>query len=221
MSRRVGLAAPLLLALAAGCGGSASRQPAPTAACTATTAEPGFELLFDGTEASAAQWRMAGPGRFRLEDCTLRTEGGLGLLWHPEPLSAYTLRVDWRVEGDDNSGVFVGFPDPGDDPWVAVRRGHEIQIDATDDAGWTTGGVYGALAPDEAARDAALRPPGEWNTFEITVSGDRVTVALNGTPVADLTDTDPARLVAPGHVGLQNHGDGDDVSFRSVRVRRH
>src|SRR3712207_7831141 len=51
-------------------------------------------------------------------------------------------RSDWKMEGDDNSGVFVGFPDPGTDPWVAVNRGYEIQIDATDDPDSTTGAIY-------------------------------------------------------------------------------
>jgi len=31
-------------------------------------------------------------------------------------------------------------------------------------------------------------------------------------------NTDPARSLA-GHIGIQNHGDGDDVSFRNVRIK--
>ena len=46
------------------------------------------------------------------------------------------------MAGDDNSGVFVGFP-PSSDPWSAVNNGYEIQIDATDAADRTTGSVYG------------------------------------------------------------------------------
>jgi hypothetical protein len=48
----------------------------------------------------------------------------MGLLW---------LKLDWRMAGDDNSGVFVGFPASGD-PNSAVGNGYEIQIDATDTA---------------------------------------------------------------------------------------
>jgi cytochrome c len=213
--------------VAAGCtsgGGDVDRSAAPAQTgaeeCTASTPEAGFRSLFDGTPQSAERWRQAGPGGFELVDCTLRSSGGLGLYWHPDPLPAsYVVRVEWMVPGDDNSGVFVGFPDPGDDPWVAVTAGHEVQIDATDDDGWTTGAVYGFDPPDVTARDAALRPPGEWNTFEISVDGDRIAVDLNGERVNDYSDTDPVRMNVPGHVGLQNHGDGDEVFVRRVEVR--
>ena len=106
---------------------------------------PGARVLFDGTEESLARWAHAGPGSFELqEDCTLRTSGGLGLLWYDdEPVEApATIRVEWRADGDANSGVFVGFPAVGDDPLVAVEQGYEVQIDASDEAGWTTGAIY-------------------------------------------------------------------------------
>ena len=64
------------------------------------------------------------------------------------------------MAGDDNAGVFVGFPDPGNDPFNAVNEGHEIQIDATDDPSHTTGAIYDFQAAEAAARDAALKPPG-------------------------------------------------------------
>jgi cytochrome c len=187
--------------------------------CSPTEPEPGYTSLFDGTQASLAAWRQAGPGSFQLQDdCTLRTEGGLGMLWHTTEFAAYSLKVDWKLAGDDNSGVFVGFPDPGTDPWVAVNEGYEIQIDATDDADSTTGAIYNFQAPDAAARDAALNPPGEWNTFEIVVRGQTITVLLNGVQVNQFTSTDPARDLTQGHIGLQNHGAGDEVWFRNVRI---
>jgi hypothetical protein len=46
-----------------------------------------------------------------------------------------------------------------------------------------------------------------------------VRVCLDGVLIDDFTDTDtdPARSLA-GHVSLQNHRAGDDVSFRNVRL---
>ena len=112
--------------------------------CEATEADPGYRTLFDGTAESLEDWNMAGPGVFTREaDCTLKTNGGLGLLWHSEPLEGdYSLQLDWKLTKDDNGGVFVGFPDPGTDPWIAVNQGYEIQIDATDDPDRTTGAIY-------------------------------------------------------------------------------
>ncbi|MFC5902971.1 ThuA domain-containing protein [Streptomyces zhihengii] len=179
--------------------------------------ENGYEPLF---ESGTAGWRQAGPGSFSLADSTLTSQGGLGLLWYAgrELTGDWSLKLDWRAEGDDNSGVFVGFP-ASDDPWSAVNNGYEIQIDATDSPDRTTGAVYGFRSADTAARDAALNPPGEWNTYEIRVTGERLEVFLNGTRVNDFTNTDPARSLRQGHIGLQNHGDGDTVSFRDVRLR--
>ena len=151
--------------------------------------DPGFEMLFDGTEASFAEWQMAGPGGFNFtSDCTLESFGGLGMLYHPQLFeSPATFRMEWMMPGDENSGVFVGNwePDPDylpDPAWDAVDHGYEIQIDATDDADSTTGAIYNFQAPDAAARDAALNPPGEWNAYEITVDDPVVEVRLERDP---------------------------------------
>ncbi|MEU9294207.1 ThuA domain-containing protein, partial [Streptomyces sp. NPDC048266] len=181
--------------------------------------ETGYTSLFDGS--STAGWKQAGPGGFTLGDGTLTSHGGLGMLWYSgkEFTGDYSLKLDWRAAGDDNSGVFIGFP-ASDDPWSAVNNGYEIQIDATDAADRTTGAVYGFRSADIAARDAALNPPGEWNTYELRVTGERLEIFLNGRKINDFTNTDPARSLRQGHIGLQNHGDGDDVAFRDVRIKQ-
>jgi type 1 glutamine amidotransferase len=176
-----------------------------------------YTPIFDGT--STEGWKQAGPGSFRLEDGTLTSEGGMGMLWYEaRQFTSYSLMLDWRVEGDDNSGVFIGFP-PSDDPWSAVNNGYEIQIDATDAADKTTGAVYGFQSADIAARDEALNPPGEWNTFELRVEGEHLQIFLNGVKINDFTNTDPVRSLADGHIGIQNHGVDDQVSFRNIRVK--
>ncbi|MFJ4466773.1 ThuA domain-containing protein [Streptomyces sp. NPDC089424] len=181
--------------------------------------ETGYQTLFNGSTTSG--WKQAGPGGFTLADGTLTSHGGLGMLWYSarELQGDYSLKLDWKAAGDDNSGVFVGFP-ASDDPWSAVNNGYEIQIDATDTPERTTGSVYGFKSADLAARDAALNPPGEWNTYEIRVTGERLELFLNGRKINDFTNADPARSLAQGYVGLQNHGDGDDVAFRNIRVKQ-
>ncbi|CAM5637359.1 lectin [Streptomyces pilosus] len=181
--------------------------------------ETGYRPLFDGT--STTGWKQAGPGGFTLTDGTLTSHGGLGMLWYDaeEFTGDYSLKLDWKLNGDDNSGVFVGFP-ASDDPWSAVDNGYEIQIDATDAADRTTGAVYGFRSADLAARDAALNPPGEWNTYEIRVTGERLEIFLNGRKINDFTNTDPARSLRQGRIGLQNHGDGDEASFRDIRIKQ-
>lgn len=194
---------------------------ATVAQCQASQPDKGYRMLYDGTAKSLSKWRMAGPGEFiQGDDCTIRSSGGMGLLWYPKRLKSYSLKAEWMVPGDENSGVFVGFPDPGDDPWVAVDHGYEIQIDATDEPDRTTGAIYSFQGADEQARDAALNPPGEWNAYQIKVVGQRIRVYLNGALINDFTSTDPGRDLTRGYVGLQNHGDADDVYFRDVQVKR-
>ncbi len=147
----------------------------------------------------------------------------MGLLWYGKrQFGSYSLKLDWKMAsagGDDNSGVFVGFP-ASDDPNSAVNNGYEVQIDATDVDEKTTGSVYGFQSADLAARDAALNPPGRWNTYELRVEGERLRIYLNGKLINDYTNTDPARSLTDGYLGLQNHGDGDEVAFRDVRVKQ-
>jgi type 1 glutamine amidotransferase len=177
--------------------------------------ETGYTTLYTG---STTGWSQAGPGGFTNTDATLTSFGGLGMLWYSgKQFTNYSLKLDWKLAGDDNSGVFIGFP-PSDDPWSAVNNGYEVQIDATDEPDRTTGSVYTFQAADIAARDAALNPPGEWNTYELLVEGERLQVFLNGVRINDFTNTDPVRSLA-GHIGIQNHGDGDEASFRNVRIK--
>jgi cytochrome c len=188
--------------------------------CQPFTPDAGYTALFDGTAASLANWTHSGPGSIELQgDCTLRTFGGLGLLSYKDEFNAYSLKLDWKVAGDDNSGVFVGYPAVGDDPWVAVNQGYEIQIDATDAPDRTTGSIYSFQSADIAARDAALKPPGQWNSYEIVVQGQTIKVYLNGTLINSFVNNDPVRDLTQGFVGLQNHGDGDDVFFRNVQIK--
>ncbi|MBA2946559.1 ThuA domain-containing protein [Streptomyces himalayensis] len=181
--------------------------------------EDGYSPLFDGTQESLAGWKQAGPGSFTLDDGTLTSSGGMGMLWYADmAFGAYSLKLGWKMAGDDNSGVFVGFP-PSDDPWSAVDNGYEIQIDATDAPEKTTGSVYSSQSADLKKRDRALNPPGQWNTYEIRVQGERLRVWLNGVKINDFTNTDPARSLKDGHIGIQNHGAEDQVSFRNIRIK--
>ncbi|WP_116047409.1 ThuA domain-containing protein [Amycolatopsis palatopharyngis] len=193
-------------------------QPEPRT-CEPSAPEEGYTMLFDGTEASMDGWRQAGPGSFdHQSDCSIRSVGGMGLYLYEQEFGAYSLKLDWKMAGDDNSGIFVGFPDPGNDPWVAVNQGYEIQIDATDAPDRTTGSVYSFQSADIEARDAALKPPGEWNSYEIVVKGQTIKVLLNGSLINEFVSTDPNRDLTQGFIGIQNHGGSDDVSFRDIQI---
>ncbi|WP_380163484.1 PKD domain-containing protein [Jannaschia sp. R86511] len=182
---------------------------------TAPVPDEGFELLFDGTDTS--QWEQSGPGRFIVEGCELTSEGGLGLFWFTgQTYADFEMRLQFKLSDDgDNSGVFARFPDPGDDPFVAVDNGHEIQIKEGEpnDEPQKTGSVYNFDRED--ARNA--NPVGEWNDYTVRVVGQTYTMTLNGEVVNTYT-SDGSRPIE-GYVGLQNHGANDTVSFRDVQIR--
>jgi hypothetical protein len=48
----------------------------------------------------------------------------MGLLWYAKKMyHNFILRVDWKLHHKaDNSGVFVRFPYPDNDPMIAMRR---------------------------------------------------------------------------------------------------
>ena len=56
----------------------------------------------------------------------------------------------------------------------------------------------------------ADKPVGEWNTFEITMKGDRLTVVLNGKTVIE--NAQLPGVPAQGTLALQHHGDEDGVT---------
>jgi hypothetical protein len=189
-----------------------------------------WHFLFDGK--SLEGWEHLGPGKMVLENGTIRTEGGMGLLWYSgAKLGNCEIRVVYKTTSKtSNSGVFVRIADKPKDEWYAVHHGYEVQIcDGGPDAFHTTGSIY-------SLSKATANPAkvGEWNTMIITLKGDHVLVTVNGKlindfdpkgPVPERTkDYEPERGPRPesGYIGLQNHDDagkGAQVYFKEVSVR--
>jgi hypothetical protein len=179
-----------------------------------------FTYLFDGQ--SIDGWRMAGLGKFVLVeyDKSLQSEGGIGLiLYTKKKYKDFVLKVEWKaISINDNSGVFVRFSDPDNDPMIAVNTGYEIQIDdmAMPDCNplHKTGAIYNFAAPSNAA---ASKPVGQWNTFEIEVTGQRYSVTLNGEIVIpEFT----GNRNTEGYIGIQNHDADSHVSFKNIMIKK-
>jgi hypothetical protein len=189
---------------------------------------------------SLEDWEIEGEDdRFRIEDGVLSflSRGGGGHLLTREDFRDFCLSLDFRIARMANSGLFLRAARDGSNP---AFSGCELQI--LDDFDWEnvtgsklkpwqfTGSLYGAVPnPDRTA----LRPLGEWNTYEVLYRGSRLAVALNGRTLYDL-DTRAlvpeqgapfAERAAAGFIGLQHHGaeveSGEPmVSFRNLFVRR-
>ena len=148
------------------------------------------EQLFNGKDMTG--WEMVGRGGFRVEDGLLVTESGMGLLWNTtRTVGNATLRVVYKVSRpEDNSGVFVRIGERPENVWYPVHHGYEVQIMDTDDEYHRTGCIYSLTK----APSGVQKPPGEWNTLDITMRGLLIDVELNGTamthfdPSAELPD---------------------------------
>jgi hypothetical protein len=174
-----------------------------------------FKTILDGT--SLRGWKMCGQGMFTLGNKMIISSGGIGLLWYTKKkFLDFILKVNWKTSSsEDNSGIFIRFADPDDDPWIAVNTGYEIQIyDAEPPDGnatHRTGAIYN-FAP---CSTFASKEPGEWNRFEIHAVGQNYAVVLNNKRVTEFTGD--RRL--EGYIGLQNHDVKSRVCFGKVAIK--
>jgi 3-keto-disaccharide hydrolase len=177
-----------------------------------------FTYLFNGQSIDGLH--MAGAGKFvPIEyDKSLQSEGGMGLLWYTKKkYKDFALKIDWKVNRrNDNSGVFIRFSNPDNDPWIAVNTGYEVQIDdlAMPDGNplHKTVAIYNFAAP----LNPRSKPVDEWNTFEIKTTNQKYSVMLNGEKV--IPEFTGNRLTE-GYIGIQNHDADSHVSFKNIRIK--
>ena len=173
-------------------------------------------------------------------------------LWSEKSYGNFTLHVDWRIKetpyvnpnvpiirpdgthkkGADGKEIRISVPDS--DSGILLRGTSKAQVNIWC---WPTGSgeVYGyrtdakmppAVRAGVTPRANADKDVGEWNAFEITMKGDRLTVALNGMTV--LQDAQLPEVPAKGPIGLQHHGAKKDgvwtsppalVQFRNISIQ--
>jgi hypothetical protein len=173
-------------------------------------------------------------------------------LWTEREFGDFTLRVDWRIKETPytNPNVHIVKPDgtskldaagkpvlmavPDSDSGIYLRGLDKAQVNIW---AWPVGSgeVYGYRTDEKmpASVRAGVTPTtladrniGEWNTFEITVTGSRLTVVLNGQRVIDSAEL--PGLPARGRIALQHHGSKKDgkwnsppalVQFRNISIK--
>lgn len=175
-------------------------------------------------------------------------------LWTEEEFGDYVLRIDWRIKTVapyTNPNVPIIMPDglhkldangevirmsvPDSDSGIMPRGHPKGQANIWN---WPIGSgeVYGyrmddSMPPEVRAAATPLMNAdhdiGEWNTFEITMRGDRMTVVLNDQLVID--EVQLVEVPARGPIGLQHHGSMRNgewtsppalVQFRNIYVMR-
>lgn len=173
-------------------------------------------------------------------------------LWSEGEYGDFVLRVEWRIKETPyvNPNVPIVLPDgthkldengevirmslADSDSGIYLRGSSKAQVNIW---GWPVGSgeVYGYRMDEEMPDEvrAGVTPSmhadkniGEWNMFEITMEGDRLTVELNGHRVIE--NAQLPGIDERGPIALQHHGrkaDGEWVSppslvqFRNIEIR--
>jgi hypothetical protein len=191
-------------------------------------ADPGFTSLFNGKDLTG--WTLVGgkgPGYIVENGTIVCPEGGGGNLLTEKEYSDFVLRLDFKLSPGGNNGVGLRAPLAGD----VAYSGMEIQILDQDNEKYkgriqpwqNTGSIYNVFP----AQGDALKPVGQWNHYDITAKGPKITIVLNGKTLVDAdlsTVKDPAILKkhpgiqrTSGRVGFLGHD--TRVEFRNIQIK--
>jgi hypothetical protein len=126
--------------------------------------------------------------------------------------------VEWRfrkVAGapEYNSGIYVRTAADGS-AWVQAQVAHTKKPPRLGDLfseRLRDGEVQRVVVPGRGAELA--RPPGEWNTYEVTCRGKSITVRVNGAPATSWEDCP----LLVGRVGLQ--AEFYAIEFRNLKFK--
>ncbi len=126
-------------------------------------------VLFNGKDLSG--WSAMGENQWVVEDGVLKSPKSGSNLVTDEKFTDFKLHIEFKYPKDSNSGIYL-------------RGRYEVQV--ADNAGLEPsnilfGGIYGLLTPNEMV----ARPAGEWQEYDITLIGRRVTIVANGKTIID------------------------------------
>lgn len=171
------------------------------------------------------------PGKWTMKDGVLVAGGG-ETLWTADSYGDFILDLEFKVEKEANSGVFLRSGDIKN-----VLKALEIQVHESADGSryGMVGALYDACPPSKEM----AKPVGEWNRFTITCKGPLLTLVFNGEQVlnADLDTWSEARknpdgtpnkfatalkdFARKGPIGLQGlHGAAKaPVYYRNLKIK--
>jgi hypothetical protein len=186
------------------------------------------ELRATRTKKALEHWKVAN-GEIQYDG-----KSGVSLVTEKD-YGNFELLIDWKIESKGDSGIYLR-GQPQVQVWDSDTTPGARGVDKASGSGglWNNPYPPGTDTKDDAATLAAGkkvgkiplkkadRPVGEWNTFHITMAGDKVTVKLNGELVVDRAALpnywDKGQpLPAAGPIELQHHG--DPLWFKNIYLK--
>jgi hypothetical protein len=125
----------------------------------------------------------------------------------------FELLVDWKIESGGDSGIYLR-GSPQVQIWDPANRGVGAQVGS--------GGLYNNQKGPSKPLKLADKPIGQWNTFRIIMTGERVTVHLNDMLVVDNVVLEnywerDKPIYPIGQIELQSHS--SPLYFRNIFIR--
>jgi hypothetical protein len=162
--------------------------------------------LFNGTDLKG--WHPSGEkNQWVVENSILKSAAPGSNLVTDANFTDFKLHIEFRYSAHGNSGVYL-------------RGRYEVQIlddDGTAPQKGTLGAVYGFLPPSEIVS----KKPGDWQTYDITLTGRMVTIVANGTTIIcnqEIPGITGGALNSnegePGPIMLQ--GDHEPIEYRNI-----
>ncbi len=161
---------------------------------TAAEKDEGFVPLFDGK--SFAGWKTDDKTAksWKIEDGMMVLLGGNSSIFTEKKYDDFIVRFEFRPEKKGyNSGFFL-------------RGGNQINL-AQKDAGRLMVSKSSKAVPE------LHKEPGEWNEWEVTCIGPRVTLKVNGKEAWTIDDF----KAKSGPIGIQ--AEGQHIDFKNLRVK--
>ncbi|MFH1741714.1 MAG: DUF1080 domain-containing protein [bacterium] len=177
----------------------------------------GFELLFNGENLD--EWVIQGleGEQPNIEDGMLKMDGwDWWAIISKKKFKNFTLRCDVMIEPKGNTGILFHTPEK-----EVFITSPEVQL--RDDAGTEPSKeCSGALFNGNPPKKNTIKTAGEWNTVEITVKDNHLTVILNGETVQDVGLDSVSGIKhkqQEGGIALQHKSFKHKAAFRNIRVK--
>lgn len=183
----------------------ASTPIAQTTTQASLLSEPEWVILFAGHDLSS--FNEVGDAEWNIIDDYVEADGyENSYLVTRGHYTDFVLQAEFWPSAGSNSGIFIRNGDP---QAISAMGGYEINIyDTNPNPDNMTGSVVGHMPPM-----TSVMTEEQWNTYEITAQGNRITARVNGTLTADLEDDTHAN----GPIAFQNNG--GLIRFRNIRLR--
>ena len=138
-------------------------------------------------------------------------------LWSKKKYKDFVLHVEYKYPPKGNSGIHFRVGDLKN----PVNTGIEAQV--LDSFGKKKVGPHdhGGIIRTVGASKNMSKKPGEWNTMIVTCKGHHLKVKLNGEQIVDiqLDKTPMKNRPLEGYIGLQDHGQPNNLHFRNIKIK--